>query len=70
MKNTPIDLGISALGSQLVVLFGEVMEPLQGTALLKEVHHWRWALKFIAYLHFLFPFSAPGVRRMDGHVSH
>lgn len=34
----------SCTWSQLVARFGEVMEPLGSTALLKEVHHWGQAL--------------------------
>lgn len=30
---------------QLVALFGEVMEPLGGRALLVEVRHWGWDLR-------------------------
>lgn len=30
---------------QLSVMFGMVMEPLEGRALLKEAHHWEWTLR-------------------------
>ena len=28
-----------------MAVFGKVMEPLGGGALLKEVHYWRWVLR-------------------------
>ena len=38
--------GISATGSQLVALFGKIMEPLGGGALLEEVWLWGQTLWF------------------------
>lgn len=35
-----VDACILTLGPQLVALFGEVLEPLHGGALLEEFHGW------------------------------
>lgn len=47
---------IQTLGPQLVVLFGEVMKPLGGRALLNEVHRWRktWWVYSLILLTYLF----------------
>lgn len=35
--------------SQLVALFGEVMEPLRGGVLQEEVHHWGWVVRVYSF---------------------
>lgn len=52
--NIPIRL-IWTSGLQLVVLFGEVIEPLWGRALLEKGCHWGPSLRIYIVLHVLFP---------------
>lgn len=45
MRTVSVDSCIWTLSTQLVVLFGEVVEPLGVRALLEEAHHWEWVLR-------------------------
>lgn len=51
----PITSCISTLGPQFVALFGEVMEPLGGGAVVGEEFYSRQALRVYSLAHFLFP---------------
>lgn len=44
--------GVWTIGSQSIALFGEVMKPLEGAALLEEVCHWEKGEELIALSHF------------------
>lgn len=44
MRNASRRFMVWGTWSQLVVLFGEVMEPAEGGALLGEGSHWGWLL--------------------------
>lgn len=52
MKNAPESCVFERLVSPLVVLLGRFVEPLEGKALLEEVHHWEWALEFHSFTPF------------------
>jgi hypothetical protein len=53
-KMSPIGSYVRTFSLQLVVPFDEDLEPLEGIAMLEEVHHWCQALRTYS----LTPFSA------------
>lgn len=67
---SPVGPYVWTFGLQLVTLCGKLVEPLRGGALLEEVDHWGWVLKFYHLLHFLLTccFLTADVMWQDGHL--